>query len=294
MNLLRNSPLILLIFLALAFLFPGPAIALKPFIITVLVISMTLSLQEADIDLKGKKKYYFTVKLMALNFVLLSGLLILSSLLVSSPDFRAGLIVLAAVPPAIAVITTAFLLKADVKQGLLAQAACYVFSLLFTPLIIWLFFRNQVNILELLKILVLLIIVPFILSRGVVWLKKKLSIRHDFKELANLAFGLTFYMAIALAVDKIIASPNSVLYLVLISVLSSFGLGSLLIFIGRKAGLRKGEFTLCSLFGTLKNGSFALGICVSLFAPASFVPIAVMSVVHVFYIIFLLWFLRRL
>jgi predicted Na+-dependent transporter len=230
--------------------------------------------------------------LIASNFVILSGFFILSSFFVSNQEFRQGIIVLAATPPAIAVITTAFLLKADTKKALLAEAGCYILSIILTPLIIWFFFRSQVDIWALVKILLLLIILPFLLAKGLDWLKKRLGIKHDFKEIANIAFALTFYMGIGLAVDRIMASLNSIALLLVIIVLSCFGLGIIVILLAKKSGSKKEELPLYPLF-MMKNGNLALGICITLFPVGSYVPVALQGIVHAFYIFSLFWFFKR-
>jgi hypothetical protein len=140
----------------------------------------------------------------------------------------------------------------------------------------------------------LLICLPFILSRILVWFKKRFSIRYDFKEIANIAFSLTFYISVSLSAERILSSLSSVIYVFIIAVVSSFGLGLLLILIGKKIGINKKDFALYALFGTLKNGNLALGICILLFSPISFIPAAVMSAVHVAYIAFLLWFFKKI
>jgi len=255
---------------------------------------MTLALQGTRIGRLKKENRKTVFLLMALNFVLLSGAMLLSTLLVSNKEFGQGMIVLAAVPPAIAVITAAFLLKADTDKALLAQAGCYIASLVITPLVVWIFFRGQVNIWELVKILVLLVIFPFILAKGFDWLKMKLGIRYDFKEVANLAFGLTFYMSVALAVSTILSSLSAVIIMLIIIAVFTFGLGVAVIFVAKRLGVDKKDLSLCSLFSTLKNGNLALGICISLFAVGSYVPIALKSTVDALYLVFLFWFFKKI
>jgi BASS family bile acid:Na+ symporter len=294
MNILRNSSLLLLIFVVLAFIFPKPAVSMKFLLIPVLIISMTLSLQGTSIGRLRKENRSTVLWLIASNFILLSGFFILSSFFISDPEFRQGIIVLAAVPPAIAVITAAFLLKTDTEKALLAEAACYLLGLVLTPAIIWIFFRSQVNIWELVKILLMLIFLPFILAKGLDWLKKKLGIKYDFKEVANIVFGLTFYMSLALAVDRILASLSEVVVLIIIAVLSTFGLGLLVIFLGKKFGVSKKDLALFPLFATLKNGSMALGICISLFQAGSYVPVAVRTVADALYLVFFFWIFKKI
>ncbi|MBN2459347.1 hypothetical protein JXB28_03620 [Candidatus Woesearchaeota archaeon] len=293
-NILRNSSLLLLIFVAMAFIFPGPAEGMKSLIIPSLILAMTLSLQGTKIGKLGKENRQQVLWLILANFVLFTGLLILASFLVPDPEFMQGMIVIAAVPPAIAVITASFLMKADTERALLAEAACYILSLALTPLIIWLFFRGQVDIWELVKILLLLIILPFILAKILDWLKKKLSIKYDFKEVANLTFGFTFYLSVALAVGRILSSLSAVIILIVIMIALTFGLGTLTIYLGKKMRIEKKDLALYPLFATFKNGNLALGICISLFAVGSYVPIAIKSIVDAVYLVFLFWMFRKM
>jgi BASS family bile acid:Na+ symporter len=294
MNILRNSSLLLIIFVVLAFIFPKPAIIMKFLLIPILILSMTLSLQGTKIGRLRRDNRRTILWLILLNFVLLSGVLILSSFLITNKDFKEGMIVLAAVPPAIAVITAAFLLKADTEKALLAEAACYMLSLVLTPLIIWFFFRSQVNIWELVRILLLLIILPFILAKGLDWVKKKLSIKYDFKEVANLVFAIAFYMSVALAVSNILASLSAVAVVLVIIIISTFGLGVGILFLGKKFKVDKKDLSLYSLFSTFKNGNLALGICISLFATGSYVPIAIKGVVDALFLVFLFWIFKKI
>ena len=294
MNILRNSSLLLIIFVALAFIFPKPAVNLQFLLIPILILSMTLSLQGTKLGRLRRDNRRSILWLTLLNFVLLTGILILSAFLITNKDYQEGMIVLAAVPPAIAVITAAFLLKSDTEKALLAEAACYVLSLVLTPLIIWFFFRSQVNIWQLVKILLLLIILPFILAKGLDWVKKKLSIKYDFKEVANLAFAITFYMSVALAVKNIMASLSAVAIVLVIIIILTFGLGAVILFLGKKFKADKKDLSLYVLFSTFKNGNLALGICISLFSVGSYVPIAVKSVVDAFFLVFLFWVFKKI
>jgi len=107
----------------------------------------------------------------AMNYVLLAGFILgLNFLLIRDEALRSGFIILAAVPPAVAVIPFTGFLNGNSTFSLIGSIGCYVGALIIMPLIALGFLGSSfVEPLKLLIIMVELIIMPLILSRILIW-----------------------------------------------------------------------------------------------------------------------------
>ncbi|TLZ74973.1 MAG: hypothetical protein E6K08_09595, partial [Methanobacteriota archaeon] len=100
-----------------------------------------------------------------MSYVVLSGLILSFAVLSPDPQIRNGWVLMAAVPPAIAVVPITSILKGDTRRSLVSLALLYVLGLGLVPAITLVFTNQAAPFEELVLQTVLLIGVPLIASR---------------------------------------------------------------------------------------------------------------------------------
>ncbi len=287
MNLLRNTSFMLYLSLAVAFLYHEPAERLKFLIIPSLFLLMLFSLKNLKVHKFTKPTIKSAISLMSVNFILLSGISLISSFFVSDVNYKIGIIVFAAMPPAVAFIPIAALLGGNLEKSFITQLLSYLFAFIFTPLLIYLFFRESVNLLEVVKILFILIIIPFIMSRFIV------RIKYDFKEFINFFYAFGFYLAIGLSVPTIFGSFAQLISLFIIFFILKFAVGYAVYKICNYKNMPKEDIPLYTVNSTFKNSNMGIGILLVLFSPATVMPLAINSIIDSFYTLFLLKLFKK-
>ncbi len=239
-----------------------------------LLVIMSLSTREVKFKkLRSLKKHlgdFFTVFL--LNYGLLSVTLIsLSYLLFDDIQLIQGLVVLAVVPSAIAVIPFTSMLEGDTELSLMSSALLYFSSLLIVPAVLLLLFGQQVGIWPILRNLIILIIVPVIISRFL------LKIDYDDKEHDQMIVNTGFFIIILGAVGAnrhlFFTETDLLLPILFIAAIRSVGLASLVYLVGKKLKVTSGKLKSYSLFASFKNGGLAIILAVSLFGQKASFPI---------------------
>jgi len=292
-KILKNTNLIFGIAIALGFLVPVYADNLKFLLIPALITMMSFSLinfKFSELDFSNLKQ---ALILTTLNTFLLGGLyIILACLFVENTIYRNAVIVLGLMPPAVGIISLIFILKADVNTGFIAELIGYIASILIIPGATLLFFGEAVTIAKIFKILLLVIVVPFFISRIIIYVNnKKRCLPKDTTEIiVNLCYGLLFYITIGVNIDVFLNNFMELFNIILILLFLRFGLG-LIIYGALKNKKNASLNTLYVLFGTFKNGSAGMAITVLLFGIRATVPYAIFSIVASFYIVFLRWLL---
>ncbi len=264
-NTLRNTSLIFLLSILLGMTIPGPAQHTESLITPALLLMMSFSLTEIDLRAKGDLRQAFVG--FVLNYVLLSGLILLLSYKLEDDALRNGFVVMAAVPPAVAVLPMTRLLCGDVRLSLYGEAISYLASLALMPGLIFLFTsKTGVSLGYVVQIALLMILLPAVASR---FLRR---LKLDSVLPINLGFFLLTYTVIGLNSSAIFEGATSVAS---IAIARTFGIGAAVYIassISRVAFPRRISYTL---FGSYKNLGLAAAVAVVLFGPEAGVPAAV-------------------
>ena len=169
MSLLRNNSFILALALVAGIALGQGAAYTRTLITPLLAVIMTLSLVgvSSDVFKGGAKLLKPALLALLLNYGLLAGAFVgLSFLFIDDPHIRAGYVLIAAVPPAVAVIPFTYRLGGDVPFTLVGSVAGHLAAFVMTPLITLLVLgSNLVEPTQLLLALVQLIAIPFVVSR---------------------------------------------------------------------------------------------------------------------------------
>src|SRR5207245_5710264 len=97
-----------------------------------------------------------------LSYVVLSGLILVFAVLSPDPQIRNGWVLMAAVPPAIAVVPITSILKGDTRRAVIALALLYVLGLGLVPAITLVFTNRSAPLGDLVSQTVLLVGAPLV------------------------------------------------------------------------------------------------------------------------------------
>ncbi|MBA4389689.1 MAG: hypothetical protein C0399_01970 [Syntrophus sp. (in: bacteria)] len=231
-----------------------------------------------------------------MNYLVLSGVIILlSKYLITDSNLQAGFILIAAVPPAVAVIPFSFLLRGNSAFSLLGTLGGYLGALVIMPLMAIAFFGTSfVSPLRLIIIMAELIFFPLAAGHVLHWTGIDKRFEYMKGPITNWSFSLITYTIVGLNQEMFIHRPLSLVPTALIVVASTFMLGWLIEIVCKKF-LRIPAETVTSLvlLGTLKNYGIAGGLALALFGKEVASPSTVSAVFMIIYIIWLEWKLHR-
>ncbi len=291
LGLFRNSNFIFILALGLGLTLGDAARWTRPTILPILALVITLSsMQISSPELLAVRKLGRAVLLgVAFNYLLLGTvILVLARWLMPDNDLWAGFVIVAAAPPAVAVIPFSYILRGDTRFSLHAVFGGYLAALVLTPLMaFFLLGENLVSPYHLAIVLVELIIVPLLLSR--ILLASGLSPHIDRYQgtIVNWCFFVVFFTVVGLN-RKMFFQEFSVLGSVsAVGLASTFGLGSIIGGLCRKMGVNRERATSLMLLGTLKNCGLAAAVSLALLPQRASIPASVMTVFLFLYVIWL-------
>ncbi len=290
LRLLRNRNFVFLLAMALGLLFPQAARFGKPVILWALAFVMMLATLKVPNDFFRSFRAAVKSSLagILMSYLVLGGvILILSALFIDNELFRIGFVLIAAVPPAVAVIPFSGLLGGNVSHALAGSVAAYLGALVIMPVVFISFLgRNLADPTELVWIISLLIFFPVILSRIIIRLNldRWLASRGG---LTDWSFFIVLYTIIAANNDLLTSKPMIIAPSALLAFAATFVLGFI---IEKTSGFLKvdrKERVHLMLFGTMKNLGMAGGIALSLFEKETALPAAVYNIFMILYFIWL-------
>ena len=288
MSILKNVPLMVLAAVAFGFIFPGPGIFLKPYLVYLLMIMMFFSCLK--IELKEMKKipenWWRFLILLVIIFFIPSMIIYFFHFWLEDMIF-VGLIIAAAMPAGISIVFLSDLLGGEPIKALVVTTLTHILSPIVTPLVIWLFARKIVNI-DFGSMVVLigqLVIVPLILAQVV----KRLSIYNKVLKVGGslnlILLFLLVWSSIALARAPILENIYQffisffvVLLLLVVTVIFS-------VWFGRS----RSEDITWAVSGTYKNFTLASVVALTMFGPVAMVGAAVYDVLDNLLLIPIKW-----
>jgi len=263
----KNTAFILTLAVALGFVLPGPAERLEFLVIPALFLMMAFSM--AGIDL-GRPPIRGALAGFLINYLFLSGLILFIAPLVLVEEASVlGFVVMAAVPPAVAVVPLTKLLAGDVRLALYSEALSYLASLALTPLIISIYGREAgmaVGVGDTLEIVFLLILLPILASR---WVGR---LRMDPAHPINVGLFAVTYIVVGLNSTAISTGVGGVL---LVAAARTFASGAVVYAASAAAGVARPQRIAYTLFGSFKNLGLTAAVALLLFGPRAAVPAAV-------------------
>ena len=214
-------------------------------------------------------------------------LLTMSWLFTDNPDLWIGFVVIAATPPAIAIIPFSFNLKGDTNFSIIGVFGGNLLGILITPLIFLLFSgKGLIDPLALIRILFTMLIVPLFISRIFRHEKIYAAIEKARGTVIDYGFFFVAVTIIGLSRDLLFNYPGLILIPAMILFFVQFVMASLFKLSMRKIIPDKKRTMSLSLMLTVKNAGFAAVVAIALFEePKVFLPAAILSVLMpLFYI----------
>lgn len=291
-QILKNSNIVFLCALFLGLIYPMPSAYLEDWIVFALIVVMIFSLTEVKfinkISIKEITITFF------INYIFLSGLIItLAYFLIADEQLYYGFIIMAAAPPAVAIIPFTKLLNGDLKLSLISNASLYVISIGLTPAILFLFAKTSdidyslaiINLLE-------LIVLPMIISRFILENKYYLKVKKDINLVINIGFFIIIYTVIALNRNILFTDLDILLILAIIGFLRTFVSGMFLYKLGNILKINPKKNISYTLFGSYKNLGLSATLALLLFTAKASIPSAVCIVMETGFFILLSTYLK--
>ncbi|MDA8126780.1 MAG: hypothetical protein M0009_16545 [Deltaproteobacteria bacterium] len=286
---LQNRNAIFLLALVCGLIVPCATPVTRHLLLPVLALAMTLSTLEIGSDVFRKPRALLFPALLGvvMSYIILGNLIIgLSAFMITDEEIWTGFVLLAAAPPAIAVIPFSVFLRGDRPLALIGTVGAYLGALLIMPLIaLGLLNTAALDPFQLVLIMLELIVLPLVVSR--------LLLRKGWKErldphrglVTNWCFFVALYTLVGLNRDLIVGETARLLPIVFISLISTFFLGFFIDWITARLHLAKATRTSLILLGTLKNQGLSGGLAVTLFAQEAALPSAVSTIIMIVFVI---------
>jgi BASS family bile acid:Na+ symporter len=292
-HLLNNRNFIFLLAITFGFVLPQAAQWTKILMMPALALVMMLATINVPNDYFLNPRAILKPSLagIMMTYVILNGtILLLSALLIGDRNLWIGFVLIAAVPPAVAVIPFTAILEGNVSSTLSGTVASYLAALLIMPLMFWIFIGAGFDDpYKLVRIMLLLIVLPLVLSRMILYFNWQDRLAPVRGSLTNWGFFIVLYSIIGVNRDLIFSQPLTIIPVAGIAFATTFVLGWIIQKIGVLLNVDKGNIVSLVLQGTLKNQGISGGLAIALFAKEAAVPSAIYSIFMIFYIIWLDW-----
>ncbi|PKN20062.1 MAG: hypothetical protein CVU71_06815 [Deltaproteobacteria bacterium HGW-Deltaproteobacteria-6] len=216
-----------------------------------------------------------------MNYLVLGNLIILGSIfLIRDEKFWTGLVLIAAVPPAVAILPLSDKTGGDKMLTLAGFAGSYVGALILTPLIGVAFLKYiPIHYTKLIILFVALILLPLILSRLAVDRDWEAKIHRYEGIISDGCFFVVFYALAAGNALMIRQWPLEILLIFLLAFAVVFLITFVLMLIGRFHKVSYSTISSLLLLGTMKNYGLAGGIALYIFNHEAALPALIFSVV---------------
>ena len=276
-NLLRNRNFIFLLAIAVGFAVgEGVAVWTQPGVMPALALVMTLSIATiTSRDLASLKTMpRMILNSLLLNYVVMGGLtILLATWLINDSELWAGLVIVAAVPPAVAVVPFSYMLGGNTVFSLTGLIATYLAALVLTPVIMVLFLDvGFFNPIELLSILGQLIVIPLVVSRILLFTGLTRNINKWRGTVVNWSFFVVVFTIVGLNRQVFFGNFDVLLKITIIAIAISFILGYAIELIAKVLHIDEATNVSLILMGTKKNYGLASVIALTLLSERAAIP----------------------
>ncbi len=202
LKILEDIKLILIVALVLAAALPGPAGLMGELLIPAIMLTVFFSMINMDFFVPTTEEIKKAAYLLGIGYIILTGVLILVAQFIPNTDFKNGLILYAAFPPAVMIVGFSAIWGGSARHALLGELFSYIIGIIITPLISLTFIGNTIETGKLIEIMIYVFIIPLL----AVLVIRKIS-KWEFKEVKptiNVLNGLVFYILIGQSIDVLV------------------------------------------------------------------------------------------
>ena len=277
------SNLLFIAAIVLGFYLPQAAPVAAFLLLPALMITLTVTLLRIPGGFFNKPKTLLSGALWGnlMNYLVLGNLIILGSIFfIRDEKFWTGLVLLAAVPPAVVILPLSEKMRADKMLTLAGFTGTYLGALILIPLIGIAFLKYiPIHFDKLIILAVTLIVLPLGLSRIAVDRNWDIVIERHEGIIVDGCFFVVFYALVANNTNVIRQWPLEITFVSVIAVTSVFLVSITLAMINRFYKVSHSTISSLLLFGTMKNYGLAGGIALYIFNPDAAVPALIFSMV---------------
>jgi len=288
---LRNRNIIFLLAMAVGLLLPQAARVTQHLVLPALALAMALSTMEIESShFRRPRSLIFPAVLgVIMSYIILGNIIIgMATLMIGDETLWTGFVLLAAVPPAVAVIPFSVFLRGNGPLSLFGTVGAYLGALAIMPLIAFGLLRSTAfDPFKLLIAIFVLIVLPLAVSRLFIQRRLKERIEPYRGTITNWSFFVVLYALVGLNRDLILGHTLTLLPVALIAFSTSFILGFLIDWVLSLFHIPKDTRTSLVLLGTLKNQGMSGGLALTLFNQETAIPSAVSTMIMIGYIIWL-------
>ncbi len=273
--------------LLIGVLFPQ-AVSISVFLILpALILIMTITPLKIQSGFFRRPKKLITPALYGniLNYLLLCNLIIFSGIIFTREEgFFRGMVLIAAVPPAVSMLSLNKLLRGDSTFSMAGFAGAYLGALVLIPLIGLSFLKYiEINYWFILLIVFSLILLPLIISRIIVEKEWGKMIEPREGLITDCCFFIVFYSIAAQCSNLISDWSYDMSVIPIIATVILPATYFVIKKIGRAINAAESKITSAILLGTLKNYGLAGGIAILLFPPQAAFAALAFAVVNFIY-----------
>jgi BASS family bile acid:Na+ symporter len=252
-----------------------------------LALLMTVSLSNVKLgETRSRDHVKDALLALALNYGLLT-IVILAFGSMFDQKLRWGFVLMAAAPSAISVVPFTTILGGRTSKALFSTSVNYIVALGLMPAITLLLIGSAVSVESLITSLLLLIVLPMALSRGVMRLNPPKSASTI---VMNVAFAVLIFAVAGSNRDAFFGNLAVVAAISGVCAVRTFGTGLGVEFVLKKLGTPKEDRISSVLFSSYKNLGLTATLAIALFEPVVAVPATIGIVLEVVWVIFLLRF----
>ena len=276
--------------LVLGILSGGFPVLTKEVSMASLAVLMTLSLSNVRLgEARNREHVKDAAVALAINYGMLTAVILLLGSLFPD-DLWWGWVLMAAAPSAVSVVPFTTIMGGKTSKALFSTSVNYVVALGLMPLITLALIGSAVSVESLVTSLLLLIVLPMALSRGMT------RVRMDKRTMSvamNISFAVLIFAVAGSNRDAFFGDLWIVLAVSVACVLRTFGTGLGTEFLLRARGVPKEDRVPHVLFASYKNLGLTATLAIALFEPIVAVPATICIVFEVVWVIFLVRFYRR-
>lgn len=283
-----NRNLLLVFAVVLGIVLPNFAINLKPFSFWVLAVVMLFSLTAISNKAISSLKNIFKPLLLGIfyNHLIFGTLIIVVAYFFSfDANLFYGFIVIAASPPGVAIIPFTSKLNGDIEYSIIATFGAFLASVFLSPLLIKLFSGSKtVDSLEVLKSMIMLIIIPFILSRFLLFEKLNTFIVKSRGKIVDYGFAIIIYISVGLNSSIFYGNYLVLIKLTAVFVIVMFLGGKILeMFLKNKQSAKK--IISSKFIFAIKSSGFSVVTSIQIFGDKAAIPATIMSIMVLVYLL---------
>lgn len=215
-----------------------------------------------------------------MNYLILGNLILLGSIfLIRDEEIWIGLVLIAAVPPAVAILPMSETLRGNKMLTLAGLAGTYVGALILIPLIGLAFLKFvPIDYEKLIILTVALILLPLIISRIAVDRNWDIRINRFEGCISDGCFFIVFYALAANNAQLIKQWPTEIVLMAILAFVVVFLISLVLVLIERFHKVSHSTISSLLLLGTMKNYGLAGGIALYVFPPQAGLPALIFSI----------------